>query len=250
MKSRLILAILALSLLVTAATAAAEGYTHLWGGFSTPLAGRSPQQRHNAARAAADLNGIIVPPGATLSLNDILGVRLAEKGYEIAPMVTDKGTLEDVTGGGICQIASTIYNAALDAGLQVVERHPHSRVVHYVPPGRDATVAGWLKDLKVRNPHEVPLQLGMDASSERLTAAFRGIRPKNFRVELKTEIIPLEPETAVVSSSKWAVSPQKGGSGYSALTRRIIRSGDRVQDEVLSRDRYPAPTRLVGGGGR
>lgn len=251
MSIRPIIQILIALLLAAASTiAVAGGYTHLWGGFSTPLTGRSTEQRHNAARAAADLNGVILPPGAVLSLNEVLGARLADKGYEVAPMVTEQGTLEDVTGGGICQIASTVYNAALEAGLEVVERHPHSRVVHYVPPGRDATIASWLKDLKLRNPHGVPLQLGMDVSGERLTAVFRGTWPKSFRVELKADTIPLEPEMAVASTDRGTMPRQEGGRGYSVVTRRIIRSGDAVREEILSRDRYPAPTRLVGGGGR
>ncbi|MDD2335046.1 MAG: VanW family protein, partial [Geobacteraceae bacterium] len=144
-------------------------YNHLWGGFSTSLVNRSPEQRGNADRAAMDLNGIIIFPGAVFSFNDNVGARDSMKGYRPAPIINDQGGLSDIPGGGICQLATTIYNAALEAGLEIVERHPHSRSVSYVPPGRDATILTWRKDLKLRNPHSYPLLLRVVVAENRLT---------------------------------------------------------------------------------
>jgi hypothetical protein len=87
---------------------AGTSYSHLWGGFSTSLVNRSPEQCGNAGRAALDLNGSIVSPGAVFSFNDTVGARDTMKGYRPAPIINDRGGLDDIPGGGICQLATTI----------------------------------------------------------------------------------------------------------------------------------------------
>ncbi len=222
-------------------------YSHLWGGFSTSLVNRSPAQSGNASRAALDLNGCIIAPGAVFSFNDNVGARDTMKGYRPAPMINDRGSLSDVPGGGICQLATTIYNAALEAGLEIVERHSHSRSVSYVTPGRDATILTWRKDLKFRNPHSYPLLLRVELTENRLTAGFWSLEDKSFQVIVLTDIIAVDPQ-AVTSRSvgQSGVTSQPGGQGFSVVTRRrLIRDG-KVTEELLSRDYYPPPTRVVG----
>ena len=222
-------------------------YSHLWGGFSTSLVNRSPAQCGNSARAALDLNGIIVSPGAVFSFNDNVGARDTMKGYRPAPMINDRGGLSDIPGGGICQLATTIYNAALEAGLEIVERYPHSRSVSYVPPGRDATILSWRKDLKLRNPHSFPLLLRVEVAENRLTAGFWSLVDKPFQVMVLTDIIAVDPQ-AVSSRSvgQSGAVTQSGGQGFSVVTRRrVIRDG-RATEAVLSRDFYPPPSRIVG----
>jgi len=222
-------------------------YSHLWGGFSTSLVSRSPEQSGNAARAALDLNGIIVSPGAVFSFNDNVGARDTMKGYRLAPMINDRGGLSDIPGGGICQLATTIYNAALEAGLEIVERHPHSRSVSYVPPGRDATILTWRKDLKLRNPHSFPLLLRVEVAENRLTAGFWSLVDKPFQVRVLTDIIAVDPE-AVSSRSvgQSGAVTQSGGKGFSVVTRRRVVRDGRATEDVLSRDFYPPPSRIVG----
>jgi vancomycin resistance protein VanW len=223
-------------------------YTYLWGGFSTSLSGRSPAQIHNAARAARDLEEVIIPPGGGFSFNDHVGSRDGKKGYELAPMINEKGYLKDIPGGGICQLATTIYNAALYAGLEIVERHPHSRAVFYVPPGRDATIATWRKDLKLRNPHMVPVMLRIIITEARMTAVFWSIERKPFQVEIRTDSTPVKPETVAAGSAGLAgVCSQAGGKGFSVVTRRLISKDGKVEDRILSRDFYPPPTRILAG---
>jgi len=222
-------------------------YSHLWGGFSTSLVSRSPEQSGNAARAALDLNGIIVSPGAVFSFNDNVGARDTMKGYRLAPMINDRGGLSDIPGGGICQLATTIYNAALEAGLEIVERHPHSRSVSYVPPGRDATILTWRKDLKLRNPHSFPLMLRVEVAENRLTAGFWSLVDKPFQARVLTDIIAVDPEA--VSSRSVGQSGaviQSGGQGFSVVTRRRVVRDGRATEDVLSRDFYPPPSRIVG----
>lgn len=243
---------LVLLLLLSPVAARADAtYPCLWGGFATSLEARSPEQRVNAARAAQDLDGALIPAGGVFSFNERVGARDHVKGYLPAPIINHRGYLADVAGGGICQLATTIYNAALDAGMEIVERHPHSRAVGYVPPGRDATILTWRKDLKLRNPHAVPLLLRVRVAGDRLTAGFWSVEEKDFRVTIHSDVISLEPDTAVSGpGSKTGALVQRGGRGFSVVTRRSVSRGGSVADEVLSRDIYPAPSRILAGEGR
>lgn len=218
-------------------------FGHLWSGFSTSLANRSPEQRHNAAVAGRELDGIVIPPGGIFSFNQRVGARDREKGFQPAPHLTADGTLDDAPGGGICQLASTLYNAGLLAGLEVVERHPHSRAVTHVPPGRDATISSWRKDLKLRNPFHHPLLLRIDSDHDRLTVSFRSAVAREFQVEVVSHRVALEPETVAGRRQ------QTGARGFSTRTWRITRSGGGETRELISEDRYPAPTTMIAGGG-
>jgi len=230
---------------------AGPAYPCLWGGFATSLAGRSPEQRNNARRAALDLDGLIIAPGGLFSFNLHVGARDTEKGYIPAPIINDRGGLADIPGGGICQLATTIYNAALEAGMEVVERHPHSRAVGYVPPGRDATILTWRKDLRLRNPHSTPLLLKVTVGDGRLTAAFWSVSERRFRVTIHTDFVPVEPETIVSSSEgKSGSLVQEGRRGSSVITRRTVTEGGVSREEIVSRDYYPAPSRILSGEGR
>ena len=231
---------------VQPALAADHGFSHLWGGFSTSLQLRSAVQRHNTATAARDLDRIIIAPGETFSFNERVGARDSSKGSRAAPIITASGLLQDIPGGGICQLASTVYNAGLLAGMQVVERHPHSRAVGHVPPGRDATIASWRKDLKLRNPHPYPLQLRIALNQNRLTTSLYAPVEKPFRAELKVNQTKLLPDTVVTTGAAHAPQ-QQGASGFSTETWRIITENGQVRHELISRDSYPAPSRVVAG---
>ena len=226
--------------------AADDAFSHIWGGFSTSLQLRSDQQRHNTATAARDLDRLIIAPGETFSFNERVGARDTGKGYRAAPIITANGLLQDIPGGGICQLASTIYNAGLLAGMQVVERHPHSRAVGHVPPGRDATIASWRKDLKLKNPHPYPLQLRIALNQHRLTTSLHGPVEKPFSAEIIVSRTRLVPDTVVVTATAHAPQ-QQGTSGFSTETRRIIKENGQVHDQLISQDIYPAPSRVVAG---
>lgn len=242
---RLALLGLCLAVAMGGAVRAEEPYQQRWSGFATSLVGRSGEQRGNAVRAGAALDGAVIPPGGIFSFNDLVGARDRSKGYGAAPMIDPQGLLQDVPGGGVCQLAGTVYNAALLAGLEVVERHPHSRPVATLPPGRDATIASWRKDLKLRNPHPVPLRLTVAALGDRLTASFWGHRAKEFTVAITTDTIPVAPET--VAGSGHTGPRQAGKPGYSVVTHRILTRGETVTDQVISTDFYPPATRILEG---
>ena len=103
----------------------------------------------NIMVAGEAINNTLMHPGQVFSFNKTVGPRTAERGYHYAPIIV-RGSMVLGLGGGICQTSSTLYNAVLESGLEVVERYPHSKPVGYVPRGRDATVADHL-DFKFRN---------------------------------------------------------------------------------------------------
>lgn len=243
---RFLILILLLLISPTGRPSAADNpFPFLWSGFSTSLAGRSLEQRHNAALAARYIDGFIIPPGGIFSFNELVGARNRAKGYDAAPFLNSDGLLEETPGGGICQLASTIYNAGLLGGMEVVERHPHSRSVLHVPPGRDATIASWVKDLKLANPFPNPLRIRISSDNNRLTVALRSPVEKRFNVEILTEQVPLEPQAVAGRTKKG----QAGGRGYSTATWRIIKKIGVERKELLSEDIYPAPSRILSGGG-
>lgn len=130
----------------------------LYGSYYTTLLDRSAGRSQNVALSCQAINGLIVEPGEVFSFNEASGPRTAERGYKIAPVFVGKKVVPG-RGGGVCQTSSTLYNCVLEAGLEVVERHPHSLPVAYVAAGRDATVSWGGADLKFRNNKEVPIKV-------------------------------------------------------------------------------------------
>ena len=126
------------------------------GSFSTKYDEKQKNRTTNLVIATKTLDGTIVKPGEVFSFNEIIGKATWSKGYRPAKIFV-RGREEQGMGGGICQLSSTLYNAADFAGMKIVERHPHSKEVTYVKEGRDAATAYGGVDLKFRNilPHAV-----------------------------------------------------------------------------------------------
>jgi len=144
--------------------------------FGGSIAGRV----HNVALAAAKLNGILIKPGETFSFNQTLGDISAATGYQSAYIIKDGRTVLG-DGGGVCQVSSTLFRAALNAGLPIVERHEHSYRVHYYEDGGfkaglDATVFDPTDDLKIKNdtPSHILIQTATDTDNLTLTFELYG----------------------------------------------------------------------------
>jgi vancomycin resistance protein YoaR len=119
------------------------------GTYTTSVSG-TPGRLHNVGLGAAMLNNVLVAPGKVMSVNATTGERTAANGYQVAPVIIN-GQLEDSLGGGMCQVSTTLFNAAFEAGVQIVERTNHSLYISHYPLGRDATVSYGSYDLKFRN---------------------------------------------------------------------------------------------------
>lgn len=148
--------------------------------YSKRLAVTSSYYVNNANRttnlrlAANAINGTIVLPGETFSFNKTVGQRTYAKGYKDAPVFTgpDAKNVENGIGGGICQVASTMFNTVLYADLQIVERHQHSQRVSYVPLGRDAAISWGSQDFRFKNTSSYPIKIVMDVSGGEVTCEF------------------------------------------------------------------------------
>ena len=120
--------------------------------FSTRLPNDTEARDDNIKLACKTLNGTVVKQEEIFSLWNILGCPTKEKGYEKAKTFTSDGKVTQSYGGGICQLSTTIYNTVLKVkGLEVKERHEHSRDVPYIKDGKDAAVSYNTADLKFKN---------------------------------------------------------------------------------------------------
>jgi vancomycin resistance protein YoaR len=137
----------------TTAAAQAMGITTRVGRYET-IYGGDPNRIHNVQLVARLIDGKLIPPGATFSFNGATGARTADKGFREAPVIIN-GELTTGLGGGVCQVSTTVFNAAYEAGLKITERTNHALYISHYPQGRDATVNYPDVDLKFVNdsPH-------------------------------------------------------------------------------------------------
>jgi vancomycin resistance protein YoaR len=142
------------------------GIQELIGTGTSNFAGSPVNRRHNIAVGAAKLNGVLIAPGEEFSTNKTLGEITGRTGYLPELVIKGDKTIPEY-GGGLCQIGTTMFRVALDAGLPITERRPHSyRVVYYEPAGMDATIYGPKPDLKFINdtPAYLLLQTKIDGN--------------------------------------------------------------------------------------
>lgn len=119
--------------------------------FYTNIYDKSENRMNNLKIAANNLNNTIIKSGETFSFNETMGPSTKEKGYKEAKIFDADGNVIMGYGGGICQISSTLYNAALELNLEIIERHSHSKKVQYVEDGKDAAISYNRLDLKFKN---------------------------------------------------------------------------------------------------
>ena len=149
----------------TTADAKAMGITGLVGSYET-IYGGVPNRIHNVQLVAHLVDDKLIAPGATFSFNDATGERTAAKGFLEAPVIIN-GELKTGLGGGVCQVSTTVFNAAYEAGLPITARTNHALYISHYPLGRDATVNYPDTDLKFVNdtPHWLLLRTFVGYSS-------------------------------------------------------------------------------------
>ncbi len=229
-------------------------------GYATSLTGRTISQRHNARRAALALDGRTVAPNAVFSFNACVRSWSQDQGFVKAPVSYD-GELIKAYGGGVCQTSTTLYNAALLAGLPIVERHAHVFAPHYVPPGQDAAVAQRNIDLRFRNPYAWPLRIRANVQGDHLDIRIWGANPPPQRVQIQSETlsesVPARLTRVVYRSDSWAGRAyvrNPGATGCRVLTSRVFLPVEGLpktgadtgaRRERLSDDTYQAMDRIV-----
>jgi vancomycin resistance protein YoaR len=224
-------------------------------GFATRLADRSPAQRHNARLAANALDGAVIPPGGAFSFNKRVNSWSVDQGYVKAPVSFD-GELLPAFGGGVCQTSTTLYNAALLAGLGIAERHHHVFAPHYVAPGRDAAVAYPNIDLRLSNPYPFPLRLRARATGDRLSVEVWGKEAPRERYVVEGRVLSETPAVRVVrhvpaptggARTGRRFARTAGAAGFRVVTyrRTLAPGGAEARRERLSDDSYPAMPEVV-----
>ena len=165
------------------ADARALKITELVSSFTTPYV-CCPPRVTNIRRATETLDGMILKPGERFSLNAALGQRTTERGYVSAPTI-QAGELKDSVGGGVSQIATTVYNAAYFAGLEIVTHTPHEFWISRYPKGREATVSWGSPDLAFVNDWKASILVDAVAASDGVTISFYS-SPLGRRIETDT----------------------------------------------------------------
>ncbi len=201
----------------------------------------------NLRLAASKLDGTVLLPGEVFDFNEVVGSRDEANGYKVAPVIAE-GELVDGIGGGTCQISGTLHGAAFFAGLDVVERYPHTRPSSYIKMGLDATVVYPTINFRVKNGFDFPVVLHQTVKNGVVRAEVLG--PRRVRtVTLIRRIdsaIPYEeverddpnlPEGVRVLS-------QRGVAGFKLHRYRIVREGEHAVRERWN-DVYPPTTQIV-----
>jgi len=197
---------------------------------------------HNLKLAARAVDGVILKPGAEFSYNKTVGPRAKSLGFRDAPIFVN-GQIEPGTGGGICQISSTLYQAALLAGMQIRQRSHHSMAVRYAPPGLDATVSYGVLDLKFVNPLRNAVYIKVEAEGGRARATIYGASSDRRKIRIERTVskpVPYGTKTIVDPSLPPGARKvvDKGVNGYTVVVRRVIEENGRQRVETISRDRY------------
>ena len=208
------------------------GITGVVASYTTTYGG-TPGRLHNVQLVSELIDGTLVAPGATFSFNETTGERSAEKGFQQAPVIIN-GEVRNGLGGGVCQVSTTVFNAAYAAGLPIGRRTNHALYVSHYPLGRDATVNYPDLDLAFSNDTGQWLLLRTFVGSGSLTVNLYGT-PVDRRVESVTaplsvtgEIPVKEIEDPTLAKGRRVIE-ERGAPPRETSVRRTVYSADGTQ---------------------
>jgi vancomycin resistance protein YoaR len=219
------------------------GLAALGSQFVTYFDPRNTTRATNIALAARLVDGTVVEPGETFSLNEAMGPRTANRGFDYAPVIAADNVLRQGVGGGVCQYATTLFNAVFFAGLPVTERHEHSLYISHYPTGRDATVAWGALDFKFRNDSGRSIMIRSWIGGGALTVALVGktgrtvaYKTGGFYDVHKPAHGKSNPRVVYDSDlGPGVIRWERGIDGRSVRVERIVKDGS---GEVLFRDAF------------
>ena len=214
--------------------------------FNPGLKGRTT----NVKLACDFCNNVILNPGDEFSYNKSVGPRTYERGFKDATVYV-AGTTEEGVGGGICQVSSTIYSAALHADLKITERYNHSYMITYVPLGEDATVVYGSKDFRFVNNTDYPIKLRVTYGKSTMTVSIIGTNVNNKTVEISTKRLSSTPFQVVYKTdTSLPVDTTKvknnGYTGYVTESYRLVyENGKLVSNTFESKSTYKKLDKLI-----
>ncbi len=219
--------------------------------FSTSYSTSSKERKHNIALASKALNNTLVESFGEFSFNRCVGERTEKRGYQKAKIIVS-GEFVDGIGGGVCQVSTTLYNALILAGLEIIECHPHSLPVSYVEPSFDAMVNSGYADLKFINNTHNPIIIKAFANEDRLLIEVWGekMTEKYIRKSVVTKTLPVLEAQEVFDTEgnypdlyqgecRWV---RYGKEGLLSEGYLIKVSGKSTKKQKIRCDRY-SPTR-------
>src|SRR6185312_13535050 len=224
--------------------------------FTTDMGVSSSNRIWNVHLLGDYLDGTIVKAGQTFSYNEVVGPRTIERGFREGQMIFG-GILIPSIGGGVCQTATTIFNAAFEAGLPVKERHNHSWYISHYPMGRDATVSWGGPDLVFKNDLDHALLIDVSYTDATFTISFYGTK-QGRRVTSTTS----SPTNYTQPTMHYAIDPTAapgsksvvagGGPGFDVnVHRKIYEHGKLIrEDDFFTRYTPENPTTVYGPGGK
>ncbi|MBU6363420.1 MAG: VanW family protein [Acidobacteria bacterium] len=217
------------------------------GSFTTPY---TPGEARvtNIRRASTILNGVIIPAGGSLSLNNVLGRRTEARGFVPAPMLAD-GLHVDAVGGGVSQVATTLFNAAFFAGFELNEHTAHQLYIDRYPEGREATVSWPTPDLKITNNWDAAALVRVWNGADSITVA---LYSTSFDRKVETETSeradftkPDERRVTDAGVTQGEVVSSEGGEGFSVrVSRKVYKGSELVSDDVFTTT-YLAPPKII-----
>lgn len=221
------------------------------GSYSTDAGGGERLQ--NLKTGVEKLNGTVLAPGEEISVHDATAPYDKEHGY-VAAGSYENGKVVETYGGGICQVSTTLYNAVLFAELEVTERYPHSMLVAYIDPSRDAAIAGDVKDFKFKNSYDTPVYIegGIDEDGQlKFTIYGRETRKKGRTVEYESEVTATEEygrtykedPSAPLGSMEYEGSPHTGKTAR--LWKIVKEDGKEVSRDVINESTYRKSNEII-----
>jgi vancomycin resistance protein YoaR len=224
--------------------------------FTTDMGLSSSNRIWNVHLLGNYLDGTIVKSGETFSYNEVVGPRTIERGFREGQMIFG-GVLIPSIGGGVCQTATTIFNAAFEAGLPVKERHNHSWYISHYPMGRDATVSWGGPDLVFKNDLNHAVLIDVSYTDATLTISFYGTK-QGRKVAATTS----SPTNYTQPKMQYAIDPTAtpgsrtvvagGGQGFDVnVHRKVYEHGKLIrEDDFFTRYTPENPTTVYGPGGK
>jgi len=227
------------------------GIKHRLADYSTSIKGKEKNTIYNIALAAEMINGIIIEPESIFSFNHYVGPAEKEDGYKESTIIAN-GKFVNGYGGGVCQVASTLYNALILGNFEIVQRYNHSvygDATKYVPLGRDSGIFYGYKDLKFKNNYG-DIVIFAKVTRDTLRVVILGKEENNAEIEIinkDKKIIDYEiiREKDIDLGKGQEVVAQEGVNGYEIKTYRIVRQNGEEKIELLSSDVYKSVPMII-----
>ena len=232
-----------------------KGMTDILGKYSTEYDKGYYGRAKNLEVGSSKICDTILEPGETLSVYELTSPYTPENGYYKAGTYVGDETVEDY-GGGMCQVSTTLYNAAIRAELEIVERESHGRTVHYVPLSADAAISGTEKDLKFKNNLEDPIYIYGKAEGGDIAFYIFGkeTRDPSRTIAFETKVLSVTPPTEKVKKDKELEKGKRkvdepGQTGYTAeLWKIVYKDGKEVERTKFNSSSYRmVPTKILEG---